>query len=327
MQTHAQEGEEVVSANEVNTDLEDKQISLPPKRIERHRGRHESRPRKRRRTHEVAVYEERVRWATPIKLKSPNSRARSKMKARQLIQEADSSTESMADASQGRSTPEAGVELNRMREKEALVEKDLRTSAVSPTPIMSSRATRKEKGKAIMTEEVPPGGDKVPSVGIRMKAPLERPVLAVSSDTEEDPVALEKVAERVVEDVVGEAFAPQKVVSPRTSIRTVILEPGENPSAEETQSLRAKVAALPQLQQRKSKQETHAKYEVFQKRLAEEVKKRRYSEKTCEGLREDIENAKCAIVDLQNRLEASRTANNVELQRVDELTTVLEKKE
>ncbi|OAE29941.1 hypothetical protein AXG93_773s1820 [Marchantia polymorpha subsp. ruderalis] len=71
-----------------------------------------------------------------------------------------------------------------------------------------------------------------------MNASLEKPaeVLAVSSDTKEDTVALEKVVERVVEDVVGEAFAPQKVVSPRTSTGTVTLESGEDPLAEETQS-------------------------------------------------------------------------------------------
>ncbi|OAE22617.1 hypothetical protein AXG93_169s1000 [Marchantia polymorpha subsp. ruderalis] len=125
------------------------------------------------------------------------------MKARRLILEADSSTESRA---------------------------------VSPTPVVSSRATKKEKGKAIMTEEVPPGRNKVPLAGIRMKAPFERPVevLAVSSDIEADPMALEKVAERTVEDVVEEAFAPQKVVSPRTSTRMVILEPSKDPLAEET---------------------------------------------------------------------------------------------
>ncbi|OAE18878.1 hypothetical protein AXG93_3022s1020 [Marchantia polymorpha subsp. ruderalis] len=65
-----------------------------------------------------------------------------------------------------------------------------------------------------MTEDVPLGRDKVPLVGIRMKAPFERPaeVLAMSSDTKEDLVALEKVAMRAIEDVGGEAFALQKVL-------------------------------------------------------------------------------------------------------------------
>lgn len=87
-----------------------------------------------------------------------------------------------------------------------------------------------------MTEDVPLGRDKVPLVGIRMKAPFERPaeVLAMSSDTKEDLVALEKVAMRAIEDVGGEAFALQKVMSPRMSTGTVILEPSEDPSVEET---------------------------------------------------------------------------------------------
>ncbi|OAE29826.1 hypothetical protein AXG93_901s1000 [Marchantia polymorpha subsp. ruderalis] len=55
LQTEAHEGEEVVSANEVNTGPEDESISLAPQRRERPRGRHESRPRKRRETQEVDV--------------------------------------------------------------------------------------------------------------------------------------------------------------------------------------------------------------------------------------------------------------------------------
>ncbi|OAE30458.1 hypothetical protein AXG93_942s1010 [Marchantia polymorpha subsp. ruderalis] len=90
------EGKEVVSAKEVITDPEDEQISSPPQRIERPMGRHESQPRKRRRIHEVAMSKERVCRAVPIKLRSPNSRDGSKMKARRLIMEADSSTESRA---------------------------------------------------------------------------------------------------------------------------------------------------------------------------------------------------------------------------------------
>lgn len=56
---------------------------------------------------------------------------------------------------------------------------------MSTTQVVPSRATKKEKGKAIMTEEVSPGRDMVPSAGIRMKTALKRPVevLALSSDT------------------------------------------------------------------------------------------------------------------------------------------------
>ncbi|OAE22851.1 hypothetical protein AXG93_4703s1010 [Marchantia polymorpha subsp. ruderalis] len=166
------------------------------------------------------------------------------MKAKRLILEADSSTESKAAASQGRPTLELEAKMNMVRKKDASAEKNLRTS----------------------------------------EAPS-----SVSDDTEEDLVALDKVAKRAVEDVGGEAFAPQKG---RNDITT-----------------------------------TKAKYNVLQKRLAEEVEKRRYSEETCEDLWEDTENAKCAIVDLRNKLEASRTAYNAKLQRVDELRVALEKKE
>ncbi|OAE28746.1 hypothetical protein AXG93_1617s1310 [Marchantia polymorpha subsp. ruderalis] len=92
---------------------------------------------------------------SPIKLRSPNARARTKMKARRLILEADNSTESRAAIPRGRPNLEAGIEWNEktvVREKEVLVKMDLRTSAMSSTPVVSSRITRKEKVKAIMTE-------------------------------------------------------------------------------------------------------------------------------------------------------------------------------
>lgn len=74
------------------------------------------------------------------------------MKARRLILEAESNTESRAAVTRGRSTPEAGAGVNTTREKEALAEKEVQTSEVRPRPVVPSRATRKEKGKAIMTE-------------------------------------------------------------------------------------------------------------------------------------------------------------------------------
>lgn len=58
-------------------------------------------------------------------------------------------------------------------------------------------------------------------------------MLTVSLDTEEDSAALEKIAERVIEDVAGEATAQQPMVSPRTSTRMVILETSKDPSSEE----------------------------------------------------------------------------------------------
>ncbi|OAE28922.1 hypothetical protein AXG93_1981s1000 [Marchantia polymorpha subsp. ruderalis] len=71
-----------------------------------------------------------------------------------------------------------------------------------------------------------------------MRVPVEKPaeVLVVSSDIEKDPMALEKIAERVVEDIVKKIAASQKVMSPQTSTGTVILETSEDPLAEEIQS-------------------------------------------------------------------------------------------
>ncbi|OAE33889.1 hypothetical protein AXG93_3037s1120 [Marchantia polymorpha subsp. ruderalis] len=190
---------------------------------------------------------------------------------------------------------------------------------------MSSRATRKEKSKAIMTKEVPPVRDKVSSADIRMKAPLERPVevLAVSSDTKEDSMAVEKVAERVVEDVVLPLL---RYLNPK---RGKYAETTTNESYVELVRNRtqAKVAATSvAAAKERQTQETEAKYEVLRKRLVEEVEKWRYSEKTCEGFREDIENVKCVTVDLR-RLEASRIAYNAKSRRFDELTVASEKKE
>lgn len=205
-----------------------------------------------------------------------------------------------------------------------------------------------------------------------MRVPLEKPVevMTVSSNTEEDLVALEKIAEKVVKDIVEDTAAPQKMVSPLTPTGTVILETDEDSLAEEIQSqvfnaadvlcgqvipllryldnehgkyagttnngsyvelvrnrTQAKVAATSATTaQEQNLDEVDAKYEVLRKRLAEEVELGRFLEKTCESFREDIEFARCATVDLQSRLEASRTAFNAESRRVDELTAASEKK-
>ncbi|OAE29012.1 hypothetical protein AXG93_3036s1410 [Marchantia polymorpha subsp. ruderalis] len=265
----------------------------------------------------------------PIKLRLPNARARTKMKARRLILEADNSTESGAVASQGRSNPEAGAELNVetvVREKEVPVEKDRQTCVVSTTPLVTRRATRKEKYKAIMTEEVPIGRDQVTSAGTRMRVPLEMPaeVLAVSSDTEEDTLALQKIVERVVEDVVIPLLrylANKREKNAGTTNNGSYVELVRNRTQAKTTATSAAATKERQLQ------ETESKYEVLRKRLAEEVELRRYSEKTCAGLREDIEVVRCATVDFRERLEVSLTAFNAELRIVDELTVALERKE
>ncbi|OAE32870.1 hypothetical protein AXG93_3052s1000 [Marchantia polymorpha subsp. ruderalis] len=61
-------------------------------------------------------------------------------------------------------------------------------------------------------------------------------VLTVSSNTEENPVALEEVAAKAVEDVAATESGLQKVISPQTSTYTVILEMDEEASADESQS-------------------------------------------------------------------------------------------
>lgn len=64
-----------------------------------------------------------------------------------------------------------------------------------------------------------------------MKVPREwaAEVLTMSSDTKEDPVALEEVAAKAVEDVAAAESGPQKVPSPRTSTDIVILETDDEP--------------------------------------------------------------------------------------------------
>ncbi|OAE22084.1 hypothetical protein AXG93_3084s1000 [Marchantia polymorpha subsp. ruderalis] len=321
-------------SNEVNSDLEDEPRNLPQQRRKRSRGRQNSQPRKKRRINEVAVAEERLRQASPIEMRSPDFCARSKMKARRLILKEDSSTESRRVAARGRYVREAGSVASTYKEKEVPVGKKPRTTEEQSTPVKPRRASKKDKGKAVLTKEVPPRQDKVPLVGIQMRAPQERAaeVLVVSSDTEEDPVALEEVATKAVEDVEAVECEPHKVASHRTSTRTVILETGEESSAEEAQSqalgaanvLCVQVLSLLQLLERKwekyadastngscveivcnrtrikvadaaevaaKERKSHsieARHQALQKRLAEEVDKRRHSEEVCEGLREDV---------------------------------------
>lgn len=57
-------------------------------------------------------------------------------------------------------------------------------------------------------------------------------------------MTLEEVVAKAVEDVAAAESGPQKVVSPRTSTDTVILEMGEEPSPDETQSPVLGAAAL-----------------------------------------------------------------------------------
>lgn len=86
-----------------------------------------------------------------------NARARTKVKARRLILEADSSPDSSVAALQEHLTLAEWTELeaeNSGREKDVFSEKDLRNYEMRPSVEMKRRATRKKKGKAIMTKEV-----------------------------------------------------------------------------------------------------------------------------------------------------------------------------
>ncbi|OAE24377.1 hypothetical protein AXG93_4343s1460 [Marchantia polymorpha subsp. ruderalis] len=130
LQTHAQDGEEILSANEVDTDQEDEQIDSIPGRIDGPRDKREERPWKRRKLQEVAVSKARDCRPVSTKLMMPNARARMKLKARRLILKSDSSTESSVAASQGRLTSTEWAELEAetdVREKDGPSEKDLRT--------------------------------------------------------------------------------------------------------------------------------------------------------------------------------------------------------
>ncbi|OAE32880.1 hypothetical protein AXG93_3052s1100 [Marchantia polymorpha subsp. ruderalis] len=162
LQDVAPEGEEVVSANEVDSYPEDESRKLPQQRRKRLRGKQESQPRKRRRIDEAAVAEDCWRRVALLKLRLSNSRAWSKMKPRRLILEEDSSTESRGVASRGRpSRGEAEPEATTVREKEAPEGKGPWTLEVRSTPVEPSRATRKDKEKAVLTEEVTPRQNEV----------------------------------------------------------------------------------------------------------------------------------------------------------------------
>ncbi|OAE27041.1 hypothetical protein AXG93_3101s1000 [Marchantia polymorpha subsp. ruderalis] len=69
-----------------------------------------------------------------------------------------------------------------------------------------------------------------------------------------------------------------------------------------------------------------AKYQALQRKLSEEVEKRRKVEQASDNLCEDVERAKCASVDLMKRLEACRTAYDTESLKVDELQAAAEEK-
>ncbi|OAE22907.1 hypothetical protein AXG93_557s1060 [Marchantia polymorpha subsp. ruderalis] len=91
--------------------LQEAQLALPLGQTDGSKDRGEERPRKRRKLHEVAVFKMRDCQLIPTKLRTPNARARTKMKAQRLILEDGSSTESSVAASQGRLTSAEWLEL------------------------------------------------------------------------------------------------------------------------------------------------------------------------------------------------------------------------
>ncbi|OAE32018.1 hypothetical protein AXG93_3733s1000 [Marchantia polymorpha subsp. ruderalis] len=215
------------------------------------------------------------------------------MKARRLILEADSSTESRATVSRGRPTREAGAEVNTVREKEAPTEKGPRTSEVRLTTVASSRTTRKDKGKDVLIEEVPPTHDEVSLAGIKMKTPLKRiaEVLAVLSDSEEDPTALEEVVARAVEGAGGAECGPLK--------------------------------DLPLLQYLNRKQEKYA--EATTNGTYVEIVRNRTRTKVAAAFAVVVK--ECRNQSTEAKLEACRSVYNAESLRVDELTATAEKEQ
>lgn len=120
---------------------------------------------------------ERERRSVLTKFRTPNAKAMTKVKARRLILEADSSTESSVDASQGCHTLEEEAELEVetvVRDKDGPLEKDLQTSEKRYSAGMKRRATRKEKGKNIMTDEGTQERNQVPLAEAKVSAHMEK---------------------------------------------------------------------------------------------------------------------------------------------------------
>ncbi|OAE22019.1 hypothetical protein AXG93_4780s1000 [Marchantia polymorpha subsp. ruderalis] len=179
--------------------LDRRTAELIKQRRKRSRGRQDSQPRKRQRIDEAVVVEDRLGPTALIEMRSLDFRARLKMKPRRLILKEDSSTKSRRAALRKRHVQEAGPTERAAKEKEKSVGKKPRILEERSMPVEPPRASKKDK------------------------------------DTEEDLVALKGVAVKAVEDVAAAESGLQKVVLPRTSTDTIMLETGEEPSAEETQ--------------------------------------------------------------------------------------------
>ncbi|OAE31163.1 hypothetical protein AXG93_3617s1020 [Marchantia polymorpha subsp. ruderalis] len=226
------------------------------------------------------------------------------MKAKRLILEKYSSTESRRAVLRQCLVQEAGPAERAAKQKEKSVRKKPCIIEERSTPVEPPRASKKDKRKEVLIEKVPLRRTEDPVKSIRLKVPREHAaeVLTMFSDIEEDPMALEEVAAKAVEDVTA-----AESVRNRTQTKVA-------------------VAAEVATKERRS-QPTEAKCQALQKRLTAEVEKRRKAEQVGEDLREDVERAKCASVDLLKRLEACRIAYDAESLKLDELSAAAKKKE
>ncbi|OAE21683.1 hypothetical protein AXG93_4170s1240 [Marchantia polymorpha subsp. ruderalis] len=170
------------------------------------------------------------------------------MKARRLILEADNSTESGAALSRGRPIREGRAEANTRREKEASAKMGSWTSEVRSTPVAQSQFTRKEKGKAVMTVEVPPRQDEVSLASIMMKTPLKRTAEVFSLLQ-----YLDRKREKYAKATTNGSYL--ELVHNRTRTKVI-------------------AASVDAVKERQN-QSTEAEYQVLRKRLAKEVEKQR----------------------------------------------------
>ncbi|OAE27978.1 hypothetical protein AXG93_1062s1100 [Marchantia polymorpha subsp. ruderalis] len=188
------------------------------------------------------------------------------MKAKRLIIDDDSSPESRRTVRKNCSSQEARSVEKPAKSKDEPIMKKSCTEKGRSTFVEKSQASRRDKGKAILNEDIPLKRRDVPEERTQREGPWAEAaeVLTMSLDTEEDPMALEEVAAKAVEDVAATESEPQKVTSPRTSTDTIILEKGKEPSAEETQSATLgaidvlSVQVLPLLQYLDRKREKYA---------------------------------------------------------------------
>ncbi|OAE30685.1 hypothetical protein AXG93_3991s1000 [Marchantia polymorpha subsp. ruderalis] len=170
------------------------------------------------------------------------------MKFKRLILEEDSSTESRRATLRERLMQEAGPAERTAKEKEKPMGKKLHIIEERSTPVESPQASQRDKGKAVQIEEVPLTRNEIPVERIRMKVPQERaaevlPLLQY----------LDRKREKYAKGRAYESYV--EIVHNRTQIKMAVA---------------VEVAA----KERRS-QPTEAKYQALQKRLIEEVEKRR----------------------------------------------------